>query len=231
MAGDRSRVGRARYSRGRAQADHEDRSRGLAVPLASACRAATHRARPCRAVAETRQPLVRPQAAPAARAAADELLADLAEARRAEHAAAASLAQARRELAAIVPQARAAGVGYDRMAQVSLRAVHGQTIALANREREAARLRKLVQRRRVDRGHDFRSRKIEDAPPSEARSDGKDNITMEKLIKRTTIEETFATDGADEHRAPDDEREDDDLEGDGADDDEPDAAARKSRRR
>jgi len=53
---------------------------------------------------------------------------------------------------------------------------------------------------------------------------------MERLIKRTTVEETFATDSVDKHRAPDDDREDDDLEGDDADD-EPDTAARKSRRR
>jgi hypothetical protein len=160
---------------------------------------------------------------------AADLLADLAEARRAERVAISLLAEVREELAATVINAKAKRVGYDRMAQVALRAVHGQTVTLADREREAARLRKLVQRRRRDTCHDIGSRRFENAPPTQTRSEDKE-IPMEKLSKRATIEETFSTDGTDERQAPADLDDRDDLEGED-DADEDDAAARKARRR
>jgi hypothetical protein len=137
-----------------------------------------------------------------------ELLTDLVDARRTEHAAATSLMKAREELVAAVVHARAKGFGFDRLAQASLRALRGQTITLVDREREAARFRKLVQRRHRDKSHGFLSREIEDATPSAARSMAKEKDTMEKLIKRRTIEETFAVEETGRGLAAD-ERDDD----------------------
>jgi hypothetical protein len=88
--------------------------------------------------------------------AAAALLADLAEARRAERLVASLLAEVRDDLAARVIHAKDAGVGYDRMAQHTLRAVHRSTVTLLERRREAVRLRKLVhRRRRVTAGHGY----------------------------------------------------------------------------
>jgi len=71
----------------------------------------------------------RPQAAAGLGSkAAVELLADLAEARRAERVAVSLLAEVREELAATVILAKAKGMGYDRMGQVSLRAVRSPTV-------------------------------------------------------------------------------------------------------
>lgn len=163
------------------------------------------------------------------RKAAVALLTDLAEASRAEDMVASLLTRVRERLAVTVICARAKGLGFDRLAQASLRAVHGQTITVAEREREAARFRKLVQRRRRDTSHDFRSREFERDAPSAARLERKEKDKMERLLKRRTIEETFAVEDTDRELAADD-RED---EIDGADEDdednEPSRAARPRR--
>jgi len=140
------------------------------------------------------------------------------------------LRASRARLATLVLEAVSAGARYDELARLSIRTIAGRSATLAERRREVDRLRQLVCRHRsMTARHDIGSREFEPAPPTRARSEGKE-LPMERLIKRTTVEETFATDSVDKHRAPDDDREDDDLEGDDADD-EPDTAARKSRRR
>ena len=149
---------------------------------------------------------------------AADLLADLAEARRAERVAVSLLAEVRDELATIVINAKVKGVGYDRMSQATLRAVRSPTVTLAEREREAVRLRKLVHRYRVTSRHGFPSAAHGTAAGSGSPSMNEGEITMaQKLISRKTIEEHFVETDEDEHLDEGDdlegeeEREEDDL--------------------
>jgi hypothetical protein len=207
MGRDRGRVRRA----GDGKAGHEGRARGRVAWPAFARGAANHHVSPCRFVGGAQQPLVAPDGLPAARAAAKELLADLAQARRAERVAVSLLAEVRDELAATVISARSMRIGYDRMAQATLRAVRSPTVTLLERQREAARLRKLVHRnRRVTARHAFersaRGTSPGSSPPSMGTTGGR--TMSQKLISRKTIEERFIETDEDERLD-----EADDLEG------------------
>jgi hypothetical protein len=163
---------------------------------------------------------------------ADTLLAELADARGAEQVVLTFLARVRKEIVSAVLAAKAAGVGYDRMALATLRGIRARNRTVSRREREAARLRKLVQRQRVTAGHGY-----EKAPPFELRSEdsgfmGKVGDPMEqKLIKRTstTVEETFTAAPDNDLGGGDDLDDRDEVEGDD-DADEDDSAARRRRR-
>jgi hypothetical protein len=146
-----------------------------------------------------------------------ELLADLAEARRAERVAASLLAEVRDELAATVINAKAKGVGYDHMAQATLRAVHSP-VTLPERRREAVRLRKLVHRHRVTKSHGYQTAPPGTSPGSDSPSiqQGGGSMGNPRLISRKTVEETFVDSDEDERLddADDIEGEDDTGEGD-----------------
>ena len=147
----------------------------------------------------------------ASRPAAD-LLADLADARRAERLVASLLAQVRDELADTVLHARSMRIGYDRMAQHTLRAVHRSTVTLFERRREAVRLRKLVhRRRRVTAGHGYPSAAHGTSPVAASPSIATGGKAMaQKLISRKTIEERFVDSDEDERVDDTDELEGED---------------------
>ena len=129
------------------------------------------------------------------------LLADLGDARLAERVAAWLLEEARKQVAATVLAAKDAGVGYDRMAQHTLHAVHRSTVTLLERRREAVRLRKLVhRRRRVTAGHGYPPAAHGTSPVAASPSiaTGGESMTQ-KLISRKTIEERFVDSDEDEH--------------------------------
>ena len=157
---------------------------------------------------------------------------DLAAAILAEREAHETLRAARAHLASLVIEAVAAGGHYDDLARLSIRTTTGRCATLAERRREVDRLRQIVRRHRMTARHDIGTRKLDSAPSTQTSSEHKETITMEKLIKRRTIEETFSTDGVDEHRAADELDDRDDLEGeDDADevDNEPPRTARPRR--
>jgi hypothetical protein len=159
----------------------------------------------------------------------DESSLELATAVLAERDAHERLRAARAHLAALVRDAVVGGALYDEVARISIRATTGRSGTLAERRREIDRLRHVVRRHSETACHGEPSRKFENAPPAQARSEDKENI-MEKLIKRTTIEETFAVEDKARDLGGDDR--DEDIEVDDDDEgDEDDAAARKARRK
>ena len=157
------------------------------------------------------------------------LLADLAEARRAERLAASLLAEVRNELAATVLHARSMRIGYDRMARHTLRAVHRSTVTLLERRREAVRLRKLVhRRRRVTAGHGYPPAAHGTSPVAASPSIATGGKPMaQKLISRKTIEERFVDSDEDERVDDTDELEGEDERNE--DEPEPPRAARPRR--
>jgi len=123
----------------------------------------------------------------------------------AEREAAFRLREVRDRVAMTVAALVDSGMSYDRLACLTIRARTGEAPTLRERKREADRLRQIAHRQRVTGSHDIGSRKLAKAPASRAQLLGKEIEKMQRLIRRTvTTEETFSTDGSEEHPIPDD---------------------------
>jgi len=85
---------------------------------------------------------------------------------------------ARAHLAAIVRDTVAAGALYDDLARLSIRTTTGRSATLAERRREIDRLRHVVLRHPMTARHGEVFREFENAPSTQARSEGKE-IAME----------------------------------------------------
>jgi hypothetical protein len=152
----------------------------------------------------------------------EHVTADLQAALEAEREVAERLREVRRQVADAVAANVAAGVPYHQLARLTLKARIGRSPTIAERKREAGRLRQLMFRRRVIgcNGDQFAGpgALADMLSPSQLEGDSTTMINANpRLISRKVIEETFALDddglahgrGSDLEDADDEDEEED----------------------
>ena len=159
----------------------------------------------------------------------DGLQAEIAVAHQREAQAVGRVREMRRRVAEIIGRAVSAGIPYDVIARVVLRARLGRAPTIDERLREADRLRQRRSRHRVTEGHAGRQPpRLGSVSPGVLCSSEVTNMAQ-KLVKKTTTIEEFVEDGG-LHGADLDENLDD-AEGDEGDDEAEPAPAPSRRRR
>jgi hypothetical protein len=141
-----------------------------------------------------------------------------------------ALRAARRRLVDLIARADADGVPYDALARVAIRCRTGRAATVAERRREAARLRQL--RRRANGRHAIPTVAGIDRGVNELPSKTKKEATMPRLVSRKITEEKFEADDADLDDASLDEADDlgeSEAKSDTGDDEPDDKPARRAR--